>query len=75
MSCLAVWMAIWLSATAALWAWEWLRSALLSVRNVEGPLILSRYIRVAVATTLGLVAVAVTLLINQPAPDIVYKAF
>lgn len=35
----------------------------------------SRYARVVYATALGLVALVLTVLLNQPAPDIVYKAF
>jgi hypothetical protein len=55
--------------------WEWLRAALLSVKTTEGPMLTSRYARVVYATALGLVALVLTVLLNQPAPDIVYKAF
>jgi D-alanyl-lipoteichoic acid acyltransferase DltB (MBOAT superfamily) len=72
---LAVWCAIWLSATAVLAAWEWLRAALLSIRTSEGPILTSRYLRVVFATALALVAFVITVLLNQPAPGIVYKAF
>lgn len=70
-----VWLAIWLCATVVLAAWEWLRAALLSVKTSEGPVLTSRYARVVYATALGLVALVITVLLNQPAPDIVYKAF
>jgi hypothetical protein len=56
-------------------AWEWLRSALLSVKTTEGPILTSRYARVAYSSALGLIAFVVTVLLSQPAPDIVYKAF
>jgi alginate O-acetyltransferase complex protein AlgI len=72
---LGVWLAIWLSATAALALWEWLRAALLSVRSTEGPVLTSQYARVVYASFLGLTAFVITILLNQPAPGIVYKAF
>jgi alginate O-acetyltransferase complex protein AlgI len=72
---LGVWLAIWLCATAALAVWETLRAALLSIRTSEAPVFLSRYARVVYASALGLTAFVMTVLLNQPAPDIVYKAF
>jgi D-alanyl-lipoteichoic acid acyltransferase DltB (MBOAT superfamily) len=72
---LGVWLAIWLCATAVLSVWESLRAALLSVNSSEGPVLTSRYARVVYASALGLVALVLTVLLNQPAPDIVYKAF
>jgi len=72
---LGVWLAIWLSATVILASWEWLRAQLLSIKTAEGPLLTSRYARVVYASALGLVALVMTTLLNQPAPDIVYKAF
>ncbi len=71
----AVWAAAWLSASVVLALWEGLRSALLSVRTVEGPMLLSRYARVVYASALGLAAFVITVLLNQPAPGIVYRAF
>jgi hypothetical protein len=70
-----VWLVIWLCASAVLAAWEWLRAALLSIETVEGPVFLSRYARVIYTTALGLAAYVITVLLNQPAPDIIYKAF
>jgi D-alanyl-lipoteichoic acid acyltransferase DltB (MBOAT superfamily) len=70
-----VWLITWFSATFVLALWEWLRAALLSLRTNEGPVLLSRYARVAYASALGLVAFVLTVLLNQPAPGIVYKAF
>jgi D-alanyl-lipoteichoic acid acyltransferase DltB (MBOAT superfamily) len=72
---LEVWLAIWLCATAVLAIWEALRAALLSIKTSEGPVLTNRYARVVYATALGLAAFAITFLLNQPAPDIVYKAF
>ncbi|MFY9853401.1 MAG: MBOAT family O-acyltransferase [Terracidiphilus sp.] len=72
---LGVWLGIWLCASAALAAWEGLRAALLAIKTSEGPVLASRYARVVYASALGLVALATILLLNQPAPDIVYKTF
>jgi D-alanyl-lipoteichoic acid acyltransferase DltB (MBOAT superfamily) len=72
---LAVWLAIWLCAVIVLATWEALRAALLSVKSAEGPVLTSRYARVVYASALALAALVLTVLLNQPAPDIVYKAF
>jgi len=72
---LVVFLACWLAFTAVLACWEWLRAALLSIRSAEGPILTSRYARVVYASALGLVAFIVTVLLNQPAPGIVYKTF
>jgi hypothetical protein len=72
---LGILLALWLCATAVLAVWEWLRTVLLSVKTSEGPVFTSRYVRVVYASALGLVALVMTVLLNQPAPDIVYKAF
>jgi D-alanyl-lipoteichoic acid acyltransferase DltB (MBOAT superfamily) len=72
---LSVWLAAWLTATAVLALWEWLRAALLSIETAEGPVLTSRYARVVYASVLGLMAFLITVLLNQPAPGIVYKTF
>jgi D-alanyl-lipoteichoic acid acyltransferase DltB (MBOAT superfamily) len=72
---LGVWLSVWWLATAVLAFWEWLRAALLSIETSEGPLLTSRYALVIYATALGLVALVMTSLFNQPAPSIVYKVF
>ncbi|HXM65051.1 MAG TPA: MBOAT family O-acyltransferase [Terriglobales bacterium] len=72
---LGVWLAIWLCATAGLAMWEGLRTALLSIKTAEGPVLTSRYALVVYASALGLTALVVTLLLDQPAPEIIYKAF
>jgi D-alanyl-lipoteichoic acid acyltransferase DltB (MBOAT superfamily) len=70
-----VWSAIWLCATAILALWERLRAALLSIETTDGPVLTGRYARVVYASALGLTAFVITILLNQPAPGIVYKAF
>src|ERR1019366_7284565 len=72
---LSVWLTAWLFVTVVLATWEWLRGALLSIKTADGPVLTTRYARVVYATALGLVALVITVLLNQAAPDIVYKAF
>ena len=70
-----IWLAVWFSASVVLALWEWLRGALLSFKIAGGPLFVNRYARTVYATALCLAAFAIAMLLNQPAPDIVYKAF
>jgi alginate O-acetyltransferase complex protein AlgI len=71
----ATWMAVWICATVVLAAWEQLRAVLLSIQTAEGPVLTSRYARVVYASSLASTAIVLTLLMNEPAPAIVYKAF
>jgi D-alanyl-lipoteichoic acid acyltransferase DltB (MBOAT superfamily) len=70
-----IWAAVWVSATIVLALWEYLRAALLSIGDADQPVLLSRYARVVYATALCYASIAVVLLMNHAAPDIVYKAF
>jgi alginate O-acetyltransferase complex protein AlgI len=72
---LAVWITIWLIATMALASWEWARGKLLAVNLAGEPVLAHRYLHVAYVSTLVLVSLVITVLLNQAAPDIVYKAF
>lgn len=72
---LGVWLAVWLSATLVLAQWERLRDALLSIKTSCWPVLTSRYARVVYASGLALTSFVVTILLSQPAPAIVYKAF
>lgn len=72
---LGVWLTVWLVAGVSLESWERLRAAVLSLRSGEGPVLAHRYVRVIVATGLALVGFIMTVLLNQPAPSIIYKAF
>jgi hypothetical protein len=47
----------------------------MTVRLSNGPLFASRYMRMMYASTLLLISFVITVLLNQAAPDIVYKAF
>jgi D-alanyl-lipoteichoic acid acyltransferase DltB (MBOAT superfamily) len=70
-----VWLFVWSSATAVLAAWEAIRASLLSIQVRGTTLFTSSYARVICATTLALVSFEMMALLDQPAPDIVYKAF
>jgi hypothetical protein len=74
---LGVLLAVWLFATAVLASWEWLRATLLSINVAfsEGPLLTSRYARVVWATALALLTLVMGVVLQEPAPDIVYKSF
>jgi alginate O-acetyltransferase complex protein AlgI len=72
---LGVWLTVWLTATVILALWEFVRAKLLSITAFGAPVFTSRYARVVYASALGLGAFVMTVLLNQPAPDIVYKAF
>jgi alginate O-acetyltransferase complex protein AlgI len=74
-SWVAVWLAIWFGSTAVLAMWEILRAELLRLRTAEGPVLTSPYALVVYATTMAMIALVVTVVLNQPAPAIVYKAF
>jgi alginate O-acetyltransferase complex protein AlgI len=75
MQWIGVWLTVWIFSTIVLAVWEVLRSAVLSISTNEGPIFTSRYARIAYASALGLIALATTVLLSQPAPGIVYKAF
>ncbi len=72
---LAVWLVIWFGSTVLLAMWERLRAVLLKLRTAEGPALTSRYALVVYATAMAVIALVVTVVLNQPAPGIVYKAF
>jgi D-alanyl-lipoteichoic acid acyltransferase DltB (MBOAT superfamily) len=72
---LGVWLLIWLSAAIALTAWEWFRAPMLELKISGESVISSRYTRVVYSTALGLISLALTVLLNQPPPVIVYKTF
>lgn len=74
-SWVAVCLAMWIGSAAVLAMWEILRAELLKLRTAEGPMLTSRYALVVYATTMAMIALVVTVILNQPAPGIVYKAF
>jgi hypothetical protein len=46
-----------------------------SINTAEGPLLISPYARTVYVTALGMFSLVVTVLLNEPAPVIVYKTF
>jgi alginate O-acetyltransferase complex protein AlgI len=71
----SIWLLVWLTASLLLDVWERFRAVLLSIKFADQPVCTSRYARMVYATTFGLIAFVMTILLNQPAPDIIYKAF
>jgi len=69
------WLIIFAGATIILLVFEGLREALLAIRWQGIPFLHSRYWRTAWDTGLVVITLAVILLSNQPAPEIVYKTF
>jgi D-alanyl-lipoteichoic acid acyltransferase DltB (MBOAT superfamily) len=72
---LGIVLCAWLGATVALALWEELRRMLLSVRTSEEPVLTTRYARMVYASFFCLCLIVFTLLLNQAAPEIVYRAF
>jgi len=67
--------AIFLGAAIVLELWERIRILLLGVQVAGEPIILSRYTRTVWNTAAAVIAIAVMMLMNAPAPELVYKAF
>ena len=72
---LGVALSAWLIATTVLAAWEELRKVLLSMKTRTEPVLTTRYARMVYASLFGLAIVVFTLLLDQAAPEIVYRAF
>ena len=72
---LAMWLLVWTASSVVLAVWERIRAALLSYSFEGAPLFAGRYALVVYGTVLGFLALLVTVVLNQPAPDVVYKAF
>ena len=66
---------IFIGATIILSLWEAVRAYALSIAADDEPLLLSRYVRTVCCTALAVIAITTVLLLNAPAPDLVYKAF
>ncbi len=72
---LLTWLAILAGATLVLAALEAARSAMLLIRWGDAPAVRSRYVRTALDTAMVIVTVTLIILLDSPAPDIVYKTF
>jgi D-alanyl-lipoteichoic acid acyltransferase DltB (MBOAT superfamily) len=71
----AVWFAILVGSSVVLAVWEATRQWLLTFQFEGQPLVASRYVRTVWDTALLVIALVTVMLLNAPAPDIVYKAF
>lgn len=71
----AVWSGLWALSTLLLATWEWLRVQLLRLERGGSPILTGPYGRAAWSTAMVFVWFYIVLVISQPAPDIVYKAF
>jgi D-alanyl-lipoteichoic acid acyltransferase DltB (MBOAT superfamily) len=72
---LGVGLTVWVCASVVATLWERLRAVLLSIKLGDASLFGGRYAMVVYASLLGLAALLVTVVLDQPAPDVVYKAF
>jgi D-alanyl-lipoteichoic acid acyltransferase DltB (MBOAT superfamily) len=72
---IGVWTALWLMATVVLAMWEWFYTMLSASNSAIASFLMSRYTRVVFASALALIAFVFTIVLNQPVPPIVYKAF
>lgn len=70
-----VWICIFVGSSVLLAVWESARAWMLSFEWKSQPFLLSRYVRTVWGTALFVLSVATEMLLNAPAPDIVYKAF
>ncbi|HEY2662602.1 MAG TPA: MBOAT family O-acyltransferase [Caulobacteraceae bacterium] len=68
-------LVVFATATVVLEAMVSGRKALLSLGSADAPLLTSRYLRTAWATALVVFVLAFQVVMDSPAPDIVYKAF
>ena len=71
----AAWAVIFLGSSVVLAIWEVSRTWLLAWQWGSTPILNSRYVRTVRGTALLVIAISTLLLLNAPAPDIVYKAF
>ena len=65
----------WAGATVVLLAWKMLSTWASELRLEDAPLFVSRNIAVAWCTVLAVMVLSVTVILNAPATQIVYKAF
>lgn len=63
------------AATLVLSAWEAARNRILGLELNQQPVVYSLYARTAWNTAIAVIAIATVMLMNAPAPEIVYKAF
>jgi D-alanyl-lipoteichoic acid acyltransferase DltB (MBOAT superfamily) len=72
---LALWLIIWLSATLALTAWEWLRARLSEIMTGSEPVLTSLGARLIYITVLVATVFVFSVMRSHTAPGLVYKGF
>ena len=72
---LLVWLSVFVIATTVLAALTFIHQAAFDESHMVSGFMRSRYTRTACTTALCVITVAIVLLMNSPAPDIVYKTF
>jgi D-alanyl-lipoteichoic acid acyltransferase DltB (MBOAT superfamily) len=72
---ICVFLCLFLGATIILGVWEAVRNYSLKFQFSGEPLVHSRYLRTVWDTAMAVVSIATVMLLNAPAPDLVYKAF
>lgn len=72
---LLIWLLVWAIATIVLEGWERVRARLWAPAVNGAPVLDHRYARVVFTTAQAMAALLFVVLMNQPAPGIVYKAF
>lgn len=72
---LSSWVVVWLASALFLTAWEWLLGVLVGIQFEQQPVLTNRYVRTVYASALGLASLIIVFALNQPAPQLVYKAF
>jgi D-alanyl-lipoteichoic acid acyltransferase DltB (MBOAT superfamily) len=72
---ICVFLSLFLGATLVLSVWEAVRNYSFRFQMSGEPLVHSRYVRTVLDTAMAVIAIATVMLLNAPAPDLVYKAF
>ena len=70
-----VFLLLFLGATIVLSVWEAVRNYSFRFKLSGEPVVQSRYVRTVWDTAMAVIAIATVMLLNAPAPDLVYKAF
>ena len=72
---LCIWLVILTSSTGVLAFWEWARGVVLGINYEGNAIFIGRHSRVIYTTVFVLAIFVMGVLLAQPAPDVVYKAF
>ena len=70
-----LWLGLAAGSISVLTVCDYARWAVFKVRYKGSPVIMSRYVRLSWCTALSVVTISMIILLDSPAPDIVYKTF